>query len=251
MSKLQGVHHFRHINRRTEADCSTVSNTCLFLLTAFRCHQYHTISCTSTVNSRRRSILQYTDTGNIGRIHILHTLFYTVHQYIRFTTINRTDTANIKFDFSANFTTGTAFRSIRSKVQTGYITLQSTGNIRHRTIHNRVIFQCSDSCRNGISFLCIHTYHHNFIQHLSIFLHHQSVTFLFSDFYLQWGISHICNRKSASDFSLNREITVNICNRSSGYAFYHDRSTDNRFSHFVYHLSLYQFLLCQRTQRKQ
>ena len=56
--------------------------------------------------------------------------------------------------------------------------------VGHRTIHDRIIFQCGNGCRNGISFLCIHTYHHNFIQYFGIFLHHQFVTFLFGDFYL-------------------------------------------------------------------
>ena len=165
MSKLQGVHHFRHINRRTEADCSTVSNTCLFLLTAFRCHQYHTISCTSTVNSRRRSIFQYTDTGNIGRIHILHTLFYTVHQYIRFTTINRTDTTNIKFNLCSRFTTDTTRRSIRSEIQTCHITLQRTGQIGYRTVNNSFLIDSSYSSRNGITLLLIHTYYNDFIKY--------------------------------------------------------------------------------------
>ena len=79
MSKLQRIHHFRHINRRTKTYGSTICNPCFFLLATFGRYQNNTVCSTGTINSRCRSILQHTNTCNIGRIHILHALFYSIH----------------------------------------------------------------------------------------------------------------------------------------------------------------------------
>ena len=106
-SVFQRIHHFRHIDRCTETYRTTISNTGSFFFPALRCYQNHTISSTRTIYSRSRSIFQYTDTGNIGRVHILHALLHSIHQYIRLATVNRTDTANTEFNIGTDFTTDT------------------------------------------------------------------------------------------------------------------------------------------------
>ena len=173
----------------------------------------------------------------------MHTLLNAIYQYIRLTTIDRADTTDIELDISSQLTTDTTCYSIRSKIQSGDITLQSTGYIRHRTIDNSIIFQCGYGGSNSVSFLSIHTYHHNFVKCFCVFLHHKTVTFLFVYLYLQRSIANVCNRKGIANFSCNREITIYIGNRSPIHTFHHDSSTDNSISPIVYYLSLYHFLL--------
>ena len=169
MSKLQRVHHFGHIDRWTEADCSIVRDTCFILSTAFGSNNNHTIGSTGTINSGCRSIFQYTDRFNIVRIHILKALLNSVDQHIRFSFINRTRTTNIELDFSTHFTADTISNCICWKIQACDITLKGTGQVRYRTTGDCFRTYRSNGSRNSAALLLVHTYNYYLIEHLSIF----------------------------------------------------------------------------------
>ena len=116
IGKFNGIHHLGHINRRTESYSTTVRYTCFFLFTTFGSDDNHTIGGTCTINGSSRSIFQYTNGFDVGRIHVLQTLLHSVYQYIRLASIDRTDTTNIEFNFGTGLTTYTISNRIRREV---------------------------------------------------------------------------------------------------------------------------------------
>ena len=116
ISKLQRIHHLWSTDRRTKTNCSRITYFSFFRISTFSCNQYHTIGGTGTINRGCRGVFQHTDTSNIGGIHILHTLFDSVYQYIRFATIDRANTTDIEFYIRTQLTSFSSSHCIRCEI---------------------------------------------------------------------------------------------------------------------------------------
>ena len=156
------VDHFR---RFLETDISIIRDTRFAGLTSFRSNQDNAIGRLRTVDSGRSGIFQYGNTFDIVRVDRVHrTGFDTIHQDIRVSRVQRTDTTHA--DRTA-ILPGTA--TAGSNLNTRHSTLQSGRNVLYRTVFQHFTVYHSNSTGHIHLLLRTVTYDNDFFQLLRVF----------------------------------------------------------------------------------
>ena len=128
-------------------------------------YQYHSESTTRTIDSSRRSVLQYRYTFHICGIHRVEIPLHPVYQHKGTTTRTNTSCST-----KINGWRTRRFTVTECNVQPRYHTLQRTRNVTVAALCNLLAINLVHST-NQIYFLCrTVTYDHHFLQLLRIFL---------------------------------------------------------------------------------
>ena len=217
------IQHLGHLVHVLPTHVTVVAHLYSSFLTLLGGDENHTVSSRRTVDGSRGSVLQHVDTLDVGRVQRVDVAAgHTVDDVDRSGAAVRTCTTDVDFESVTRLTRSCLDGDTRC------LALQCAEGLGGVQLGDVLTFHFQCSTGDQLLLLDTVTYDHHFLQCLVVFLKSNSQRALVSNDDFLRRVTDVADDQRCAGLHIEREITVEIGNRTITCTLLHHRGSDHR-----------------------